>query len=99
MPHYTLFKKEDHRRILFGTDNLIANTFHGKYGTMGRFWYQMEGPEICKKPNIHTDARPILSIYEQLLCIKHAAQMAGLSRGQIEDVFYNNAKAAFGLKA
>lgn len=97
-PHYTLFKKEDHRRIFFGSDNLIANAFHGKYLAMGRFWYQIETPEHAKKPKIHTDARPILAIYDQLLCIKHAAEMAGLSRSQIEDVFNNNAREAFGVK-
>lgn len=95
MAHYTLFKKEDHKRIFYGSDNLIANAFHGKYVTMGRFWYQMETPEYARKPDIHTDARPVLAIYDQLLSIKHAAELAGLSRGQVEDVFYNNARDAF----
>jgi len=97
MSHYTLFKKEDHRRILYGSDNLIANAFHGRYVPLGRFWYQMETPEYAKQPKIHTDARPVLAIYDQLLAIKHAAELAGLSRAQIEDVFYRNARAAFGI--
>ena len=96
MAHYTLFKKEDHRRILYGSDNLVANTLHGRYVPLGRFWYQMETPEYAKQPKIHTDARPILGIYDQLLAIKHAAELAGLSRAQIEDVFHNNARTAFG---
>jgi hypothetical protein len=95
MAHYILFKKEDHRRIFYGSDNLIANAFHGRYVPLGRFWYQMETPEYAKKRNIHTDARPILAIYDQLLSIKHAAELAGLSRRQIEDVFYHNAHRAF----
>jgi glutamate-1-semialdehyde 2,1-aminomutase len=99
MPHYTLFKKEDHRRILFGTDDLLANTFHGRYVAMGRFWYQMETPEVARKPKIHTDHRPVLSVYEQLLSMKLAAEIAELTRRQIEDVFYNNARDAFGLEA
>lgn len=98
MAHYTLFKKEDHRRILYGSDNLIANAFHGKYVTMGRFWYQMETPEYAKKANIHTDARPILAIYDQLLAIKHATQLANLSESQVHDIFYHNARNAFSLK-
>ncbi len=97
--HYTLFKKEDHRRILYGSDNLVANSFHGRYVPLGRFWYQIETPEYAKRPVIHTDARPILAIYDELLAIKHAAEMAGLSRGQIEDIFNNNARKAFGVKA
>ncbi len=98
MAHYTLMKKEDHRRILFGTDNLTANTFRGYYVPMGRYWYQVMAPEHSKQENIHTDARPILAIYQQLLCMKHAAELAELSRGQVEDVFYNNAARAFELE-
>ena len=41
MPHYTLYKKEDHRRILFGSDNMLGCSFHGTYAAMGRFWYQI----------------------------------------------------------
>ncbi len=98
MAQYTLFSKEDHRRILYGSDNLMANAFHGKYASMGRFWYQMETPEVARKADIHTDARPILAIYDQLLAMKHAAQLAGLSRDQVADIFYHNARNMFGLK-
>lgn len=98
MPHYTLMKHEDHRRILFGSDNLTANAFHGKYVTMGRYWYQMETPDHARQPAIHTDHRPVLSIYEQLLCMKHAAELAELTRAQVDDIFYNNAKVAFELE-
>lgn len=97
MAHYTLFKKERHHRILYGSDNLAANAFHGRYVPMGRFWYQFGTPEYAKKRNIHTDARPILAIYDQLLAMKHAAELAGLTRGQVEDIFNNNARAALGL--
>ncbi len=97
MAHYTLFKKEDHKRIFYGSDNLAANAFHGRYAPLGRFWYQMETPEYAKKPNIHTDARPILAIYDQLLAVKHAAQLAGLSKDQINDIFCHNARRAFGV--
>jgi hypothetical protein len=31
--------------------------------------------------------------------MKHAAELSGLSRAQIEDVFYHNAARAFGLPA
>ena len=41
--------------------------------------------------------QPILAIYEELLCIKHAAEIAGLTRDQIEDVFWRNAVTALGV--
>jgi len=97
MAHYYLFKREDHRRILYGSDNLIANAFHGRYVPMGRFWYQMGTPAYAYKRYIHTDSRPVLAIYDELLAIKHAAELAGLTRKQVEDVFYNNAARVFGL--
>jgi predicted TIM-barrel fold metal-dependent hydrolase len=31
--------------------------------------------------------------------MKHAAQLAGLSQQQLDDIFWNNAKQVFGLKA
>ena len=98
MPHYTLYKKEDHRRILFGSDNLLGCGFHGKYAATGRFWYQIGTVKTANgvAPS-HTDAQPILCIYDQLLCMKHAAELAELSPSQIEDIFYHNAASAFGL--
>ena len=98
MPHYTLYKGEDHHRILFGTDNLGAGSFHGRYVAMGRFWYQFETPKYATQDVIHCDHRPTLAVYDQLLCMKHAAQLAELSDSQIEDIFYNNARSAFGLE-
>ena len=98
MPHYTLLTGEDHHRILFGTDNLLANAFHGRYVAMGRFWYQFETPKYATQDVIHCDHRPTLSVYDQLLCMKHAAQLAELSQSQIEDIFYNNAKSVFELE-
>ena len=99
MAQYTLLSKEDHRRILYGSDNFTANAFHGRYVAMGRFWYQIGTPEYAKKDNIHTNSKPILAIYEQLLAFKHAAQLAQLRTEQINDVFYNNAKKLFDLKS
>jgi glutamate-1-semialdehyde 2,1-aminomutase len=99
MAQYTLLSKEDHRRILYGSDNFTANAFHGRYVAMGRFWYQIGTPEYAKKNNIHTNSKPILAIYEQLLAFKHAAQLAQLRTEQINDVFYNNAKKLFDLKS
>ena len=46
----------------------------------------------------HCDGRPILAIYEQLLAMKHAAEIVGLSLSDIEDIFWKNAESAFGVK-
>lgn len=89
-PHLTLFEKEDHRRILYGSDGLAATNFHGSYVSLGRAWqYLVSDPTKIAFP--HTHNRPILCIYEQLLAIKHAAEIAQLTKPQIEDIFWNNA--------
>jgi hypothetical protein len=36
-------------------------------------------------------------VYEQLLSLKFAAEMAQLSRDQIEGIFWGNATAALGI--
>lgn len=45
----------------------------------------------------HTDARPILCIYEQLLAMKQAADVASLSQEDIEGIFWRNAQMALGI--
>jgi hypothetical protein len=42
----------------------------------------------------HCDGRPILVIYEQLLSMKQAAEIAELSSDDIEDIFWRNATEA-----
>lgn len=95
-PFITLFSREDCRRILFGSDGVDATYFHGQYVALGRAWqglntakYDLQFP--------HCDGRPILAIYEQLLSIKHAAEIAQLSRTDIENIFWNNAAQLFDL--
>ena len=97
MAQYTLVKEEDHRRVMYGSDNMVANAFHGHYVAMGRFWYQVSSPPVAEKAQIHTTHRPVISIYQQLLCQLHAYRLAELERSQIEDIFFNNAAEAFGL--
>ena len=38
-----------------------------------------------------------LAVYEQLLSMKFAAEIAGLSRDQIEGLFWRNAATALGI--
>ena len=97
-PQLTLFQKEDIRRIFYGSDGVAAAFFHGHYIALGRSWqhYDADAGDL-KFP--HCDGRPILSVYEQLLSMKHAAEIAGLSRDDIEGVFWRNATTALGIEA
>lgn len=94
-PLATLFRRERLERILFGSDLINATSFHGKYGVFGRAWFQVETDRIPHLNFDHCDGRPILAIYEQLLCMKHAAEWAGLSRADVEAIFWGNAAQLF----
>lgn len=96
-PLITLFSREDRRRILFGSDGVDAMYFHGQYAAMGRAWQYVDASRLnLQFP--HCDGRPILAIYEQLLSMKHAAEIAQWSQDDIQHLFWRNAVAAFGVR-
>ena len=94
---YTLFTKENHKRIFFGTDGIDSTNFHGSYFPMGRAWKMLDVSDWGADQFGHTEFTPIVAIYEQLLAMKHAAEMAGFSKDQIEDIFWRNAVREFGI--
>ncbi len=96
-PFITLFQKEDVSRIFYGSDGVDATYFHGQYVALGRAW---QGFDADKTPlqYPHCDGRPILAIYEQLLSMKQAAEIAGLNNDDIEDIFWRNAAKAFDVE-
>lgn len=96
-PLITLFSKESLERVFYGSDGVDATYFHGQYVALGRAWqgldtsrYELQFP--------HCDGRPILCIYEQLLAMKQAAEIAGLSRHDIDNIFWRNAQREFGIQ-
>ena len=96
-PYVTLLTKEDPKRIFWGSDGIIAAFFHGHYAALGRAWQHFDADQAgLKFP--HCDGRPILSVYEQLLSLKFAVEMAQLSRDQVEAIFWRNATEAYGIE-
>jgi glutamate-1-semialdehyde 2,1-aminomutase len=97
MPLVTLFKEESPKRIFYGSDGIDAMYFYGKYIALGRAW---QGLDIAQMPMQfpHCDSRPILAIYEQLLCMKHAAEIAGFDQTDLDHIFYGNAQREFGVQ-
>lgn len=96
-PFITLFQKEDISRIFFGSDGVEATFWHGQYTAFGRAW-QAVLPIQRKMEFPHCDGRPILAVYEQMLSIKHAAEIAGLNSDALEDIFWRNATREFGIE-
>ena len=90
---YLLLKHERLERLLYGTDNIIAGLDHGSYITWGRGWSFFRGG-----PMSHCEGAATMVVYEQLRCIRQAADMAGLSKSDIEAVFWRNAANFFGFR-
>ena len=95
-PYITLLTQENTDRIFWGSDGVAAAFFHGQYVALGRAWQHYDADEgQLQFP--HCDGRPILAVYEQLLALKFAAQVAELSADQIEGIFWRNAATALGI--
>ena len=95
-PLVTLFSREDRRRILYGSDGVDATYFRGQYAAMGRAWQYVDTSRFnLQFP--HCDGRPILAIYEQLLSMKHAAEIAQWSQDDVQNLFWQNAVSALGI--
>ncbi|MCH2200434.1 MAG: amidohydrolase [Fuerstiella sp.] len=95
-PYVTLLKNEDTRRIFWGSDGVDAAFFHGHYAALGRAWQHYDTDQgDLKFP--HCDGRPILAVYEQLMSLKFATEVAELSRDQIEGLLWRNAATALGI--
>ena len=86
--HFLLIKHEDRKRVMFGSDNVVAGCARGKYVTYGRAWEFSPGsPDLP-----HCDPTPTLVIYEQLRQERQVADMLALSRREVEDHFAGNAR-------
>ena len=96
-PYITLLTKEDPKRIFWGSDGVGAAFFHGQYAALGRAWQHYDADDGgLKFP--HCDGRPVLSVYEQLLSLRDAAEIAQLSKSDIEGIFWRNAATALGVQ-
>ncbi len=95
-PLITLFSRENRRRILYGSDGVDSTYFHGQYAAMGRAWQAVDVSRF-RLQFPHCDGRPILAIYEQLLSMKHAAEIAQWTSDDIQNLFWRNAASAFGV--
>ena len=97
MTFYVLFTREDPHRLLFGSDNVRAGCDHSKYVTFARAWAYLSEGALKELKLSHCNGEPTLVVYEQLRAMAQAAEAAGLSEQDVEDIFYNNASRLFHL--
>lgn len=85
-----IFSNIDLSRVCYGSDDFNAGMTRGKYIAWGYGWELMDGRNQTFNTD-HCDGRMTFVRYEMLRAMRRAALNQRLTRGQIEDVFYNNA--------
>lgn len=84
---YATFSLLGAGRFCYGTDDIPVGITRGKYVAWGYGWEQLDGNNFPVKPT-HCDGRMTFVRYEMLRALKRAAKYAGLSRAQIDDIFF-----------
>jgi hypothetical protein len=76
-------------RFCYGSDDIPVGITRGKYIAWGHGWEQLDNKKFPIKIT-HCDGRMTFVRYEMLRAIKRAAKYAGLSKGQLDDIFHGN---------
>ena len=84
-----------HTRLLWGSDFPVSQG-RGRCVAVGNgtLWIK---PEMFKNDKGDTDNTPVMQGYESLRALKLAAMRLKLTDSQVEDLFYGNATALYGL--
>lgn len=77
-------------RVMYGSDDLPVGVLRGKYVTFGYAWAFLSEKNHTMDLS-HCDGRMTFVRYEQLRAMRRAALRLGLTRLQIENVFYHTA--------
>jgi len=78
-------------RVMYGSDDLPVGVLRGKYVAFGYAWAYLS--ETNHRLDLsHCEPRMTFTRYEQLRAMRRAAIRLGLTRGQIEDLFYETAR-------
>jgi len=86
-----------HKRLLWGSDYPISH-FRGRCVSIGdEFLWLYEETLDWETVNPAGKIRPLLVGHESLRALKLAAMRLRLSDTQLEDIFYNNARAMLGM--
>ena len=93
---YTIIKACGHKRVFWGSDYAVSTT-RGKCVSVGSafLWLYKEQLDSCASK---TEFNAYLIGIEGLIAIERASRYLGLTKEQVEDIFYNNAMEFFGLK-
>jgi glutamate-1-semialdehyde 2,1-aminomutase len=93
-PLLAILREFGPRKLMWGTDFPVSET-RGRAVTLGDgfFWLDPSSVDWSKQPV----GRPALVGLESLRALRQAAETFGLSRADLEDIFYNNAGRLLGF--
>lgn len=86
-----LFRRFDRSRVLYGSDNAPAGIERGKYVTFGRAWAFLGDRTKGGLDLSHCDPRATFVCYESLRAMRRGADAVGLTRAEVEGIFWGNA--------
>jgi len=90
-----LFNGFDRRKLLFGTDLVMATGFRGTYLRMGMSW-DWYCEDAVKRPN-GMEIKATFAAYENLCATFCAAKFSNFTPDDYNNILYNNSAALFGL--
>ncbi len=85
-----LFSEVGASRVMYGSDDVPIGVLRGKYIAFGRAWGFLSESNHALGLS-HCDARMTFTRYEQLRAMKRAAKRAGLTRDDLERLFWTTA--------
>ena len=91
-----IFSKVPLDRVLYGGD-IPSDLVRGQMVGFGFAWALLTEEMIRDMNIVHCDSRSTFVLYETLRVARRAMLREGFNRGQIEDVFYNNAAGLLNL--
>jgi glutamate-1-semialdehyde 2,1-aminomutase len=96
LAHLAILKVFGHERLMYGSDFPVSHAHSTNFGVGDSFIWISEEDDIWNQKL--GAIQPTLCGIEHLRSVKHACWVAGLSDGQVEDIFWNNAARFFDLR-
>ena len=95
--HESVIRLMGHRRLMYGSDFFVSHLRGRSVAAADSFLWLYEQTPVWEEKQ--ASIRPVLAGLESLRALKWACWSAKLTDGQVEDIFWNNAAALYGLES
>jgi glutamate-1-semialdehyde 2,1-aminomutase len=95
MAHAAIIRVLGHHKLMYGSDFCVSHMRGRNFAVAdSHIWVCEESPVWHE---LHADIKPVLLGLESLRALKWACMTAELGDNEVEDIFWNNAAAVYGL--